>query len=169
MKIQFHRIDTNVVVGLLVREFCCSGTDVSAKVLVMYAGARTSSMEPQWLAAGLSQSFTYNWYCWIDWCKCNGRICMRRRYWSACSYLLLLHSARMKRSWLKTSSALWICAKQRAIHILSGSNVFLATILKELSPMQLIISQLERLKVSTTKSRLFADKAMDIQMMNTFS
>ena len=41
--------------------------------------------------------------------------------------------------------------------------------LKELSPMQLIISQLERLKVSTTKSRLFADKAMDIQMMNTFS
>ena len=55
MKIQFHRIDTNVVVGLLVREFCCSGTDVSAKVLAMYAGTRTSSMEPQWLAAGLSQ------------------------------------------------------------------------------------------------------------------
>ena len=55
MKIQFHRIDTNVVVGLLVREFCCSGTDVSAKVLVMYAGTRTPSMEPQWLAAGLSQ------------------------------------------------------------------------------------------------------------------
>ena len=55
MKIQFHRIDTNVVVGLLVREFCCSGTDVSAKVLAMYADTRTSSMEPQWLAAGLSQ------------------------------------------------------------------------------------------------------------------
>ena len=56
MKIQFHRIDTNVVVGLLVREFCCSGTDVSAKVLAMYAGTRTPSMEPQWLAAGLSQA-----------------------------------------------------------------------------------------------------------------
>ena len=55
MKIQFHRIDTNVVVGLLVREFCCSGTDVSAKVLAMYAGTRTPSMEPQWLDAGLSQ------------------------------------------------------------------------------------------------------------------
>ena len=55
MKIQFHRIDTNVVVGLLVREFCCSGTDVSAKDLAMYAGTRTPSMEPQWLAAGLSQ------------------------------------------------------------------------------------------------------------------
>ena len=55
MKIQFHRIDTNVVVGLLVREFCCSGTDVFAKVLAMYAGTRTPSMEPQWLAAGLSQ------------------------------------------------------------------------------------------------------------------
>lgn len=57
MKIQFHRIDTNVVVGLLVREFCCSGTDVSAKVLAMYADTRTPSMEPQWLAAGLSQVF----------------------------------------------------------------------------------------------------------------
>ena len=56
MKIQFHRIDTNVVVGLLVREFCCSGTDVSAKVLAMYADTRTPSMEPQWLAAGLSQA-----------------------------------------------------------------------------------------------------------------
>ena len=56
MKIQFHRIDTNVVVGLLVREFCCSGTDVSAKVLAMYAGTRTPPMEPQWLATGLSQS-----------------------------------------------------------------------------------------------------------------
>ena len=55
MKIQFHRIDTNVVIGLLVREFCCSGTDVFAKVLAMYAGTRTPSMEPQWLAAGLSQ------------------------------------------------------------------------------------------------------------------
>ena len=55
MKIQFHRIDTNVVVGLLVREFCCSGTDVFAKVLAMYAGTRTPSMEPQWLAAGLIQ------------------------------------------------------------------------------------------------------------------
>ncbi len=55
MKIQHHRIDTNVVVGLLVREFRCSGTDVSAKVLAIYAGTRTSSMEPQWLAAGLSQ------------------------------------------------------------------------------------------------------------------
>ena len=55
MKIQFHRIDTNVVVGLLVREFCCSGTDVSAKVLAMYADTRTSPMEPQWLAARLSQ------------------------------------------------------------------------------------------------------------------
>ena len=55
MKIQFHRIDTNVVVGLLVREFCCSGTDVFAKVLAMYAGTRTPSMESQWLAAGLSQ------------------------------------------------------------------------------------------------------------------
>ena len=55
MKIQFHRIDTNVVVGLLVCEFCCSGTDVSAKVLAMYADTRTPSMEPQWLAAGLSQ------------------------------------------------------------------------------------------------------------------
>ena len=55
MKIQHHRIDTNVVVGLLVREFCCSGTDVFAKVLAMYAGTRTPSMEPQWLAAGLSQ------------------------------------------------------------------------------------------------------------------
>ena len=62
MKIQHHRIDTNVVVGLLVREFCCSGTDVSAKVLAMYAGTRTPSMEPQWLAAGLSQ-------CQI--CMCN--------------------------------------------------------------------------------------------------
>ena len=49
------RIDTNVVVGLLVREFCCSGTDVSAKVLAMYADTITPSMEPQWLAAGLSQ------------------------------------------------------------------------------------------------------------------
>ena len=56
MKIQFHRIDTNVVVGLLVREFCCSGTDVSAKVLAMYADTRTPSMGPQWLAARLSQS-----------------------------------------------------------------------------------------------------------------
>jgi len=56
VKIQFHRIDTNVVVGLLVREFCCSGTDVSAKVLAMYADTRTPSMEPQWLAAGLSQA-----------------------------------------------------------------------------------------------------------------
>ena len=56
MKIQFHRIDTNVVVGLLVREFCCSGTDVSAKVLAMYADTRTPSMEPQWLAAGVSQA-----------------------------------------------------------------------------------------------------------------
>ena len=55
MKIQFDRIDTNVVVGLLVREFCCSGTDMPAKVLEMYAGTRTPSMEPQWLAAGLSQ------------------------------------------------------------------------------------------------------------------
>ena len=55
MKIQFHRIDTNVVVGLLVREFSCSGTDVFAKVLAMYAGTRAPSMEPQWLAAGLSQ------------------------------------------------------------------------------------------------------------------
>ncbi|MDD6964012.1 MAG: hypothetical protein PUJ52_02975, partial [Firmicutes bacterium] len=55
VKIQFHRIDTNVVVGLLVREFCCSGTDVSAKVLAMYVDTRTPSMEPQWLAAGLSQ------------------------------------------------------------------------------------------------------------------
>ena len=60
MKIQFHRIDTNVVVGLLVREFCCSGTDVSAKVLAMYADTRTPSMEPQWLAAGLSQSILLN-------------------------------------------------------------------------------------------------------------
>ena len=60
MKIQFHRIDTNVVVGLLVREFCCSGTDVSAKVLAMYAGTRTPSMEPQWLASGLSQC---QWWC----------------------------------------------------------------------------------------------------------
>ena len=59
MKIQFHRIDTNVVVGLLVREFCCSGTDVSAKVLAMYAGTRTPSMEPQWLAAGLSQDKSF--------------------------------------------------------------------------------------------------------------
>lgn len=56
MKIQFHRIDTNVVVGLLIREFCCSGTDVSAKVLAMYADTRTPSMGPQWLAARLSQS-----------------------------------------------------------------------------------------------------------------
>ena len=56
MKIQHHRIDTNVVVGLLVREFCCSGTDVSAKVLAMYADTRTPSMGPQWLAARLSQS-----------------------------------------------------------------------------------------------------------------
>ena len=56
MKIQFHRIDTNVVIGLLVREFRCSGSDVSAKVLAMYAGTRTPSMEPQWLAAGLSQA-----------------------------------------------------------------------------------------------------------------
>ncbi len=59
MKIQFHRIDTNVVIGLLVREFCCSGTDVSAKVLAMYADTRTPSMEPQWLTAGLSQSDHY--------------------------------------------------------------------------------------------------------------
>ena len=52
----YHLTDgTNVVIGLLVREFCCSGTDVSAKVLAMYAGTRTPSMEPQWLAAGLSQ------------------------------------------------------------------------------------------------------------------
>ena len=42
-------------IGLLVCEFCCSGTDVSAKVLAMYAGTRTPPMEPQWLAAGLSQ------------------------------------------------------------------------------------------------------------------
>ena len=33
-----------------------SESDVSAKVLAMYAGTRTPSMEPQWLAAGLSQS-----------------------------------------------------------------------------------------------------------------
>ena len=60
MKIQFHRIDTNVVVGLLVREFCCSGTDVFAKVLAMYADTRTPSMKPQWLATGLSQeSYLY--------------------------------------------------------------------------------------------------------------
>ena len=62
MKIQFHRIDTNVVIGLLVREFCCSRTDVSAKVLAMYAGTRTPSMEPQWLAVGLSQFSCIN-YC----------------------------------------------------------------------------------------------------------
>jgi len=55
VKIQHHRIDTNVVVGLLVREFRCSGTDMPAKVLEMYAGIRTPPMEPQWLAAGLSQ------------------------------------------------------------------------------------------------------------------
>ena len=55
MKIQFHRIDTNVVVGLLVREFCYSGTDVSAKVLAMYEDTRTSPMEHQWLADGGSQ------------------------------------------------------------------------------------------------------------------
>ena len=36
MKIQFHRIDTNGR-RTAVREFCCSGTDVSAKVLAMYA------------------------------------------------------------------------------------------------------------------------------------
>ena len=60
MKIQRHRIDTNVVVGLLVREFCCSGTDVSAKVLAMYADTRTPSMEPQWLATGLSQTVVEN-------------------------------------------------------------------------------------------------------------
>ena len=65
MKIQFHRIDTNVVVGLLVREFCCSGTDVSAKVLAMYADTRTPSMEPQWLAAGLSQIYVQS----------NGTLC----------------------------------------------------------------------------------------------
>ena len=60
MKIQHHRIDTNVVVGLLVREFCCSGTDVSAKDLAMYADTRTPSMKPQWLATGLSQeSYLY--------------------------------------------------------------------------------------------------------------
>ena len=34
-----------------------SESDVSAKVLAMYAGTRTPSMEPQWLAAGLSQGF----------------------------------------------------------------------------------------------------------------
>ena len=55
MKIQHYRIDTNVVVRLLVREFRCSGSDVSAKILAMYAGTRTPTMEPQWLAAGLSQ------------------------------------------------------------------------------------------------------------------
>ena len=65
MKIQFHRIDTNVVVGLLVREFCCSGTDVSAKVLAMYADTRTPSMEPQWLAAGLSQHKIPEIFCLI--------------------------------------------------------------------------------------------------------
>mgnify|MGYP001228121991 CR=1 FL=1 len=55
-----QKFTANVVVGLLVREFCCSGTDVSAKVLAMYADTRTPSMEPQWLAAGLSQSKLLN-------------------------------------------------------------------------------------------------------------
>ena len=32
-----------------------SESDVSAKVLAMYAGTRTSPMEPQWLATGVSQ------------------------------------------------------------------------------------------------------------------
>ena len=32
-----------------------SESDVSAKVLAMYAGNRTPPIEPQWLAAGLSQ------------------------------------------------------------------------------------------------------------------
>ena len=34
-------------------------SDVSAKVLVMYADTRTPSMEPQWLAAGLSQCLSF--------------------------------------------------------------------------------------------------------------
>ena len=67
MKIQRHRIDTNVVVELLVREFYCSGTDVSAKVLAMYAGTRTPPMEPQWLAAGLSQmNWRYSGKIWYN-------------------------------------------------------------------------------------------------------
>ena len=32
---------------------------MSAKVLAMYAGTRTPSMEPQWLAAGLSQDKSF--------------------------------------------------------------------------------------------------------------
>ena len=72
MKIQFHRIDTNVVVGLLVREFCCSGIDVSAKVLAMYADTRTPSMEPQWLAAGLSQmNWRYSGKIWYNGKQCT--------------------------------------------------------------------------------------------------
>ena len=74
MKIQFHRIDTNVVVGLLVREFCCSGTDVSAKVLAMYADTRTPSMEPQWLAAGLSQLNGGETSCFYEAERCSGPV-----------------------------------------------------------------------------------------------
>ena len=41
--------------GLLSR-FCCSGTDVSAKTLAVYADPRTPSVEPHRLACGFSQS-----------------------------------------------------------------------------------------------------------------
>lgn len=51
-------------------------------------------------------------------------------------------------------------------HTSCGLSVCLATTLRALSPTQLMISQLQRLKVSTTKSRLFADRDTDILMTN---
>ena len=44
------------VVGLLVREFCCSGTDVSAKVLAMYADTELRQWNPSGLPLELSQA-----------------------------------------------------------------------------------------------------------------
>ena len=54
-KIQFHRIDTNVVVGLLVREFCCPEQMCLPKSLAMYAGTELRQWNPVAFAAGLSQ------------------------------------------------------------------------------------------------------------------
>ena len=75
--------------------------------------------------------------------------------------LSLAYSQKDEAVMQKTSSVSWICAKQRAIHTYCGLNVFLATTLRALLPTQLMISQPQRLKVSTTRSRLFADRDTD--------
>lgn len=55
--------------GLLSR-FCCSGTDVSAKTLAVYADPRTPSVEPHRLACGFSQSDVYQYSVWTPDKRC---------------------------------------------------------------------------------------------------